>query len=73
VYNVESKINEFRIFLKENHIRSIEANKYKYQAGIIYSDLFNEAEKMGDYIINVSEAIAEIEKPVKHKSYPTGK
>jgi hypothetical protein len=35
--------------------------------------LFNEAEKMGDYIINVSEAIAEIEKPVKHKSYPIGK
>jgi len=73
VYEVESKINEFRIFLKEDHIRSIEANKYKYQAGVIYSDLFNEAEKMGDYIINVSEAIAEIEKPVKHKSYPIGK
>jgi len=73
VYEIESKINEYRLFLKEDHIRNIEANKYKYQAGVIYSDLFNEAEKMGDYIINVSEAIAEIEKPVRHKTHTTGK
>ncbi|HPD94699.1 MAG: Na/Pi cotransporter family protein [Bacteroidales bacterium] len=67
VYEIEQKINDYRNYLKEEHIKSIEANKYKYQAGVIYSDLFNEAEKMGDYIINVSEAIAEVEKPVKIK------
>jgi phosphate:Na+ symporter len=62
VYEIEKQINEYRALLKENHIKNIEANKYKYQAGVIYSDMFNEAEKMGDYMVNVSEAIAEIEK-----------
>ncbi len=69
VYEIEEKINNLRETLKEEHIKNVEANKYKYQAGVIYSDLFNDCEKMGDYVINVSEAIAEIEKPVKAKGY----
>lgn len=73
VYDVENRINEFRTILKEEHIRNIETNKYKYLTGVIYSDLFNEAEKLGDYIINVSEAIAEIEKHTKVKSHHAGK
>lgn len=68
-YEVEERVNKLRELLKEDHIKNVEANKYKYQAGVIYSDLFNDSEKMGDYIINVSEAIAEIEKPVKAKGY----
>ncbi len=73
VYDVENRINEFRTILKEEHIQNIETNKYKYLTGVIYSDLFNEAEKLGDYIINVSEAIAEIEKHTKLKSHHAGK
>lgn len=69
VYEVEEKINNLREVLKEEHIKNVEANKYKYQAGVMYSDLFNDCEKMGDYIINVSEAVAEIEKPVKAKGF----
>ncbi len=69
VYDAEKRINELRNFLKEEHIKNIEANKYMYQAGVIYSDLFNEAEKMGDYIINISEALAEAENPVKQHGY----
>jgi len=69
VYEIEEKINNLREVLKEEHIKNVEANKYKYQAGVIYGDLFNDCEKMGDYIINVSEAVAEIEKPVKAKGY----
>lgn len=68
-YDAEERVNKLRELLKEDHIKNVEANKYKYQAGVIYSDLFNDSEKMGDYIINVSEAIAEIEKPVKAKGY----
>ena len=49
--------------LKEDHIKNVEANKYKYQTGVVYSDLFNDSEKMGDYIINISEALVKIEKP----------
>ncbi len=69
VYDIEEQINNLREMLKEDHIKNVEANKYKYQAGVMYSDLFNDCEKMGDYIINVSEAVAEIERPVKAKGY----
>lgn len=64
-YEAEERINQFRNKLKDEHIKNVEENKYKYQAGVIYNDLFSEAESLGDYIINVSEDIAEINKPSK--------
>lgn len=63
VYEIEEKIDNFTEMLKEDHIKNVEANKYKYQTGVVYSDLFNDSEKMGDYIINISEALVKIEKP----------
>lgn len=53
----EEKINEFRNRLKAEHLVQIEKKKYPYVAGTIYSDLFCELEKLGDYIINISESI----------------
>lgn len=64
-YEAEEQINQFRNKLRKQHLKNVEEVKYKYQAGVIYNDLFSEAEKLGDYIINVSEDIAEINKPVK--------
>lgn len=63
-YEVEERINQYRNSLKEEHIKNVEGNKYKYQAGVIYNDLFSEAEKLADYAINVSEDVAEINKPL---------
>lgn len=63
-YEAEEKINQFRNKLRDEHINNVEASKYKYQAGVIYNDLFSEAEQLADYIINVSESIAEINKPL---------
>ncbi|PLX19440.1 MAG: Na/Pi cotransporter [Marinilabiliales bacterium] len=57
---VEEKINRFRTKLKKEHLKSVEKKKYSYQTGIIYNDLVCECEKLGDYAINVSEAIQEI-------------
>jgi phosphate:Na+ symporter len=64
-YEAEENINQFRNKLRKQHLKNVEEVKYKYQAGVIYNDLFSEAEKLGDYIINVSEDIAEINTPVK--------
>lgn len=64
-YEAEEKVNQFRNKLRKQHLKNVEEVKYKYQAGVIYNDLFSEAEKLADYIINVSEDIAEINKPVK--------
>jgi phosphate:Na+ symporter len=63
-YEIEERINQYRNGLKEEHIKNVEGNKYKYQAGVIYNDLFSEAEKLADYAINVSEDVAEINKPL---------
>lgn len=58
--DVEENINQFRNKLKKEHLKSVEKKAYSYQTGIIYNDLFSESEKLADYVINVSEAIEEI-------------
>ena len=59
---LENKINNFRDRLKKSHLQDIEKKEYDYKTGVIYSDLFSECEKCADYVINVSEAIEEINK-----------
>lgn len=59
---LESKINNYRDRLKKDHLQGIEKQEYSYKTGVIYSDLFSECEKCADYVINVSEAVEEINK-----------
>ncbi len=55
--DAEYNINECRNTLREEHIINIEENPdYNYQTGVFYMDAVAELEKMGDFIINVSEA-----------------
>lgn len=58
--DIEQEINEFRNNLKEEHLNNLENNSYNYAKGSFFMDLINECEKVGDYMINVSEAILEI-------------
>jgi len=57
--NIENEINNFRNQLKLQNIRDVEEKKYDYQASVTYMDIIVECEKMGDYIINVMEALNE--------------
>lgn len=57
---LEEKINRLRDKLKKEHLVSIEKKEYSYQTGIIYNDIYCECEKLGDFAINVSEAIESI-------------
>lgn len=55
--DAEYNINECRNTLREEHIINIEENPdYNYQTGVFYMDAVAELEKMGDFMINVSEA-----------------
>jgi phosphate:Na+ symporter len=54
--DIETQINNCRERLREQNMRSIDDHVYSYDSGSIYMDLVNEAEKAGDYIINVVEA-----------------
>lgn len=59
-YEIEQTINNYRTFLKQEHLIAIEEKSYDYPTGILYTDIFAECEKIGDYTINVTEAIKEI-------------
>lgn len=58
--DVEQDINEYRNNLKEEHLLNLENNTYSYLTGVYYMDLINEYEHVGDFMINISEAIIEI-------------
>ena len=58
--DVEQQINEYRNSLKEEHLLNLENNSYSYLTGVYYMDLINECEHVGDFMINISEAIIEI-------------
>ncbi|MDR1680712.1 MAG: Na/Pi cotransporter family protein [Prevotellaceae bacterium] len=62
IYEYETQINAMRSQLKEEHVHNLEENKYKYITGVIYLDLVIECEKLGDYIVNVSETAMELNK-----------
>ena len=53
----EGEINAYRNSLREEHIANLEKSRYNYQAGVFYMDIISELERMGDFIINVSEAL----------------
>ena len=54
----EQRINQLRDQLRRAHLKSIEAGDYNVKSGLIYNDLFSSCEKVGDHVINVSEALA---------------
>lgn len=54
--NAEYNIDECRRHLREEHIVNIESNSYNYLTGVYYIDVLNELEKIGDFLINISEA-----------------
>ena len=59
--NLENEINNFRNQLKLQNISDVKEQKYDYQASVTYMDIISECEKTGDYIINVVEALNEME------------
>lgn len=56
-YNKEREINNLRNNLRDSNIFNINNKEYGYQEGIFFMDLINEAEKLGDYMLNVVEGV----------------
>ena len=54
---VEIEINELRNKLREEEIHRIDEGKESYTSSVYYIDLISEIERMGDYIINISQAL----------------
>ena len=51
----EDRINNQRNYLRDEEIESIESGNRNYQTSVYYMDIINELEKMGDFIINISQ------------------
>lgn len=58
-YNIENEINNYRNQLKIHNVENINNKKYQYQDGVYYMDIIGEAEKLGDYVLNVVQAVIE--------------
>ncbi len=54
---VERKINAKRNELKRYHLEKVQTGEYPVMNGLIFSEIFNLIEKIGDHIINVSEGV----------------
>ena len=54
---IEAEINHFRNQLRKGQLKDIEKEKYDPKRDGLYKDIFHLCEKLGDHIINVSEAI----------------
>ena len=54
-YNAEERINNLRNELRDTEIEDIENNRKNYQTSVYYLDVINQLERMGDFIINISQ------------------
>lgn len=58
-YNIENEINNYRNLLKQHNVEDINNKQYQYQDGVYYMDIVSEAEKLGDYVLNVVQTVIE--------------
>lgn len=63
-YNVEDRINSLRNNFREIVIGEIDNGNKSYQTSVYYMDLMNEFERMGDFMINISQ---DLERAFAHK------
>ncbi len=63
-YNAEERINSLRNHLRDYEIEELENNRKNYQTTVYYMDIVNELERMGDFIINISQ---DLEQAFIHK------
>lgn len=54
---MENQINKKRDQMREEHLANLGKSDFNMESGMIFSNLFSSCEKVGDHIINVTEAI----------------
>lgn len=58
-YNLENEINSYRNMLRDKNIDDIDNKVYSYSDAVYYMDLVSECERLGDYVLNVVQAVVE--------------
>ena len=55
--DAEVELNDLRNKLREEEVRNIDEGNESYSSSVYYIDLISEIERMGDYVINISQAL----------------
>lgn len=55
---IEDELNSLRNSIRKEHLRNTETGEYQLESGMVYSNLFNSIERVGDLIFASSEANA---------------
>ena len=55
--NAEERLNNLRDYLRESEIEDIDGNRKSYLTSVYYLDIVGELEKMGDFMINISQTL----------------
>lgn len=55
--DLERSLNKLRKKIRKEHFVNVEKGEYNFKSAIVYSDMFNSLEKVGDHVINVTEAV----------------
>ena len=63
-YAAEERINNLRNDLREEEINSLEDNRKTYETSVYFIDIVSELEKMGDFMINISQVLYKTEMKV---------
>jgi len=53
----EKQINKLRDYLREENLNQIGEEGYNIKSAMVYNNVFNSLEKIGDHIYNISEAV----------------
>lgn len=56
-YQAEEAINDYRNMLRDVHVEAIKSGEYSYEVGTMYSSIYALYEKIGDFVINISQSI----------------
>ena len=59
-YNAEDRINNLRNYFRDAEIEDIEGGRKNYLTSVYYMDIVSELEKMGDFMINISQTLEKI-------------
>ena len=55
---LEDRIDELRDSFRDTHFSRLENGDYSPRAGVIFIDVLNRIERIGDHILNVNESAA---------------
>ncbi len=56
---IEQKIDKKRKQLRKEYLSKIENGEYNIRSGVVYAELFNSSERIGDYIYNIAEILGD--------------